>query len=42
MALAYNGQAKHLAVEPEVMNSLSKLILGEDKIHDDFYLEILG
>jgi hypothetical protein len=36
--IAYKGQTQKVPVEMHLMTTLSKIILGDDKSHDDFYL----
>jgi hypothetical protein len=42
VAFAYKGQTQNVPVETQLMTTLSRLILGDEKCQDDFYLEILG
>ena len=38
VSITYKGKAQNLPVKDELITTLSKLILGDENSHDDFYL----
>lgn len=38
LEIAYKGKTKNVPIETQLMTTLSKLILGDEKSQDDFFL----